>query len=213
MNDHYKFETVPLPYSYSALEPYIDTTTMHLHHDRHYKTYVDNLNNILADYPAYQNWSLEKLLTQTDHLPAKIRTAVKNNAGGVYNHTLYFENMKPHSSTLSSGNLMRRITQEFGSYDRFKQEFKKQALAVFGSGYAWLVLTKFGGLKIITTANQDTPLPMDMKPIMLIDVWEHGYYLKHYNLRADYIDDWFAVVNLDRAEYNYNKGMERSGSV
>ena len=199
---HYKFELIPLPYSYNALEPNIDALTMELHHDRHLKTYVDNLNTALEKYPEYQTWSLERLIKDVNWLPEDIRTTVKNNAGGVYNHNLFFANMTDNKNTKLSEDLQNKINEEFGDYNKFKEEFKKEALAVFGSGYAWLVL-KDGKLKIIKTANQDTPLTLNAYPIMVIDVWEHAYYLKHYNVRADYIDDWFKVVDLNKASENF----------
>ncbi len=202
--DMYKFELMPLPYDYSALEPYIDTKTMQIHHDRHLQTYVDNLNAALSGYPEYQNWPLEKLIRHSNWLPDEIRTKVKNNAGGVYNHNLYFNNLSPNKKTQPSGALADAINSVFGSFENFKEAFKKQALAVFGSGYAWLVVDKDNQLRIITTANQDTPLTLDACPLMTIDVWEHAYYLKHYNKRADYIDDWFNVVDFDKALDNYN---------
>jgi len=198
-SEHYPFELEPLPYDYGALEPYIDEQTMHLHHDRHLKTYVDNLNNALKDYPEYQTWPLKRLLQYIGWLPESIRTTVKNNAGGVYNHELYFESMAPAGQTSLSGSLEKKIEEDFGSFDAFKERFKSAALSVFGSGYAWLALTQERDLTIRTTANQDTLVPLDLHPIFLIDVWEHAYYLKHYNVRADYIDDWFNVINFDMA--------------
>lgn len=202
-NEHYKFQLKPLPYSYNSLEPYIDTLTMELHHNRHLKTYIDNLNSALKNYPEYHMWSLEKLIKNVNWLPENIRTSVKNNAGGVYNHNFFFENMSNNTDSQLSIPLQEKINDTFGNLENLKKEFKQQALAVFGSGYAWLVLDKNNNLKIIKTANQDTPIPFEMKPIMVIDVWEHAYYLKHYNLRADYIDDWFNVVNLSEASKNY----------
>lgn len=205
MYEHYKFENKPLPYDYSALEPYIDTKTMELHHDKHLQTYVDNLNLALKNYPALHSWSLEKLLYNTDRLPKEIRTAVHNNGGGVYNHNFYFEGMANSEIKKPIGNLATAIDNFFGSYDEFKSKFKQQALSVFGSGYAWLVMDRMGNLKIITTANQDTPIVKNLCPILVIDVWEHAYYLKHYNKRTDYIDDWFQVINWEKAEENYMK--------
>jgi Fe-Mn family superoxide dismutase len=210
LNTHYQFELPPLPYAYDALEPYIDTLTMQLHHDRHFQTYVDNLNAALKDHPDYQSWSLEKLLRNINWLPEEIRTTVKNNAGGVFNHAFYFANMTPPDTVLSDS-LAMAINATFGSYEAFQKEFKTKALSVFGSGYAWLVLDRDRGLRIITTANQDTPLALNLCPIMQIDVWEHAYYLKHYNVRADYIDDWFHIVNLDQASKNYARCLEEIG--
>jgi len=206
---HYPFSLVPLPYAYSALEPFIDEKTMQLHHDRHLATYVNNLNATLKDYPALHNCSLEELLFHADLLPPAIATAVINNGGGVYNHNMYFAGFKPANLTnkpnLPMGTLLQAINAQFGSFDNFKKEFKEKALAVFGSGYTWLASDKNGKLSIVNTKNQDTILPMGLTPILLIDIWEHAYYLKHYNMRADYIDDYFNVINFDIAQQNYNK--------
>lgn len=203
MNEHYKFITPPLPYSYDAMEPFIDTKTMELHHNRHLKTYVDNLNSTLQGYPEYQTLSLEQLILKADSMPSSIQTPIKNNAGGVYNHLFYFHNMKNPSKKNSSLPLLTYINSCFGSFDSFQKEFTASALSVFGSGYSWLVLDQMGLLKIVTTANQDTPLTLGLCPILNIDVWEHAYYLKHYNVRADYIKDWFQVINWDQANWNF----------
>lgn len=205
MHEHYPFINPPLPYAYDALEPFIDTKTMHLHHDRHLQTYVDNLNKALKDYPAFHNWSLAQLLTNICSLPASIRIPVKNNGGGVYNHTFYFNGMSNSETRSQDGMLHPAITKYFGSIERFSDEFKNHALSIFGSGYAWLVADQNGKLKITTTANQDTPISQHLCPIATIDVWEHSYYLKHYNERAAYIDDWFRVVNWVHAAELYNR--------
>lgn len=204
MNEHYPFVNPPLPYAYDALEPFIDTKTMHLHHDRHLQTYVNNLNEALKDYPQLQGLSLERLIYNAGRLPEGIRQAIINNAGGVYNHILYFNGMINPSSGIQSGNLYSAITKDFGSVDQFLNEFKNQALSVFGSGYAWLVVTPRRNLKIVTSPNQNTPIMRNLCPVLTIDVWEHAYYLKHYNERAAYIDDWFKVVNWEQAEKLYN---------
>lgn len=205
MNEHYKFNNTPLPYSYNAMEPYIDEKTMRLHHDKHLQTYVDNLNNALSNYPQFHNWTLEQLIVNIPSLPEDIQTAVRNNGGGVYNHQFYFNNLINAAYSRPSGLLIDEIAKEFGSLEAFKKQFKTAALSVFGSGYAWLVVNAAGQLKIITTSNQDTPLPLGMCPVLNIDVWEHAYYLKHYNLRTDYIDDWFHVVNWDNANEHYKR--------
>lgn len=199
MNDHYKFVNTPLPYAYDAMEPYIDKKTMWLHHNRHLQTYIDNLNNILGKYPQFQNWTLEQLIINVPCLPEEIKTSVKNNAGGVFNHRFYFAGLANPTSQQPFGTLREAIEKQFCSYASFQKQFKEAALSVFGSGYAWLVVNATGQLCIITTGNQDTPLPLGMFPVLNIDVWEHAYYLKHYNLRADYIDDWFHVVNWNNA--------------
>ena len=203
MNEHYKFINIPLPYAYNAMEPYIDEKTMMLHHDKHLQTYIDNLNNTLSEYPQFQNWTLEQLIMNIPSLPNEIQTAVKNNGGGVFNHQFYFSNLAASASLPPVGILGEAIENEFGSYQSFQDQFKTAALSVFGSGYAWLVVDATGQLRIITTQNQDTPLPLMMCPVLSIDVWEHAYYLKHYNKRADYIDDWFHVVNWNNANRNY----------
>lgn len=203
MNEHYKFINAPLPYPYSAMEPYIDEKTMFLHHSRHLQTYIDNLNNTLSKYPALQDWTLEELIMNTASLPEDIRTAVARNSGGVFNHRFYFSNLLNPAPQQPFGSLNEGIKRRFRNYASFQAQFKEAALSVFGSGYAWLVVNALGELDIMTTGNQDTPLPLGLSPILNIDVWEHAYYLKHYNVRADYIDDWFYVINWNNANKNY----------
>lgn len=205
MNEHYPFTLIPLPYPYNALEPYIDEETMRIHHDKHVGTYVENLNKALKDYPAYHDWSLEMLLYNIYSLPVEIQTAVRNNAGGVFNHNLYFSVLGTERINSPVGNLSNAINKEFGSSERFLTELKQKALSVFGSGYAYVVLNRNGKLMIITTKNQDTPLEMNLYPVLPVDVWEHAYYLKHQNKRADYIDDLFKVINWNKVEEVYNR--------
>ena len=204
LNNCYPFELQPLPYPYDALEPYIDKQTVEIHHNGHLKTYVDNLNKILQDYPQYQNLCLEELIMCSCILPEKIRTDVLNNAGGVYNHNLYF-NIMGNSNNTPSEKMLKIINSCFGSFEQFKILFKESALNRFGSGYAVLAADKCGNLKIISTANQDTLLKTYLKPILLIDVWEHAYYLKYKNKRANYIDNWFNVIDWKNVEENYLK--------
>ena len=205
MNQHYKFVNTPLPYSYNAMEPYIDEKTMYLHHDKHLQTYIDNLNNALSQYPEFQTWTLDQLLVNVPSLPTALQTAVTNNGGGVFNHQFYFSNLTNPAPSQPVGLLAESINMEFGSFQDFQNQFKTAALSVFGSGYAWLVVNAVGQLAIITTKNQDTPLPLGMCPVLNLDVWEHAYYLKHYNLRGDYIDDWFHVVNWKNANISYRR--------
>ena len=205
MNQHYKFVNTPLPYSYNAMEPYIDEKTMYLHHDKHLQTYIDNLNNALSQYPEFQTWTLEQLLVNVPSLPTALQTAVTNNGGGVFNHQFYFSNLTNPAPSQPVGLLAESINMEFGSFQDFQNQFKTAALSVFGSGYAWLVVNAVGQLAIITTKNQDTPLPLGMCPVLNLDVWEHAYYLKHYNLRGEYIDDWFHVVNWKNANSSYRR--------
>jgi Fe-Mn family superoxide dismutase len=160
---------------------------------------VDNLNKTLKDYPELQSWSLEQLICSADRFPEPLRTSIRDNGGGVYNHIFYFNGMSPSETRQQAGMLYPAIVRDFGSADQFYDEFKKQALSVFGSGYAWLVVDPNGNLRIVTSANQDTPIVQNLCPVAAIDVWEHAYYLKHYNERAAYIDDWFHVVDWERA--------------
>ena len=185
------------------MEPYIDTQTMRLHHNRHLQAYVDRLNDILSKYPEYQSLSLEQLLISVDSMPPEIQTDIRNNAGGVYNHIFYFMNLKNPGPQEPPFPLQSYLDSAFHDYETFQKQFTDAALSVFGSGYAWLVINALGNPQIITTANQDTPLAMNMFPLLNIDVWEHAYYLKHFNRRADYIKDWFAVVNWDRINQNF----------
>ena len=200
MNQKYPFVNPPLPYAYDALEPYIDAETMHLHHDAHLQTYVDNLNRTLADFPVLQQWTLTELIERLPLIPWEIRDAVRNNAGGIYNHIMYFSQMAPQGQRMPpGGKLAEMIDQRFGSFDAFKENFTTAALSVFGSGNAWLVTDRDGCLQIVTAKNQDNPLTGGLPPVLNIDVWEHAYYLKHHNRRADYIEDWFRCVNFAKA--------------
>ena len=191
----YPFRLPELPYAYHALEPFIDQRTMYFHHDKHLKTYIDNLNKALEAYPEYQTWTLEELLTRLSELPEELRTPVRNNGGGVYNHEMYFHLMAPAGQPFST-----EVAEAFGGEDNWKRQMKAAALGQFGSGFAWLVLDTTGALKIIALPNQDNPLTIGLQPILPLDVWEHAYYLKHQNLRSDYIDDWFHVINWNAVE-------------
>lgn len=199
MNQNYPFVNPPLPYDYDALEPYIDTGTMILHHDAHLQTYVDNLNKLLRDYPQFQMMTLTGLIQNLDSLPYEIAEGVKNNAGGVYNHIMYFNQLTPTENYKEmEGKLLEMTQQRFGSADALRAELKKAALSVFGSGNAWLVTDRNGTLQVVTTKNQDNPFASGLRPLLIIDVWEHAYYLKHYNLRAEYIDDFFRVIDWSK---------------
>ena len=177
---------------------------MRLHHDRHLQTYIDNLNKLLDENPALQQFSLEELLTRWCRLPQHLQIPVRNNAGGVFNHRFYFNSMKEPGAPCEAPRLFDEMSLQFKSPKDFKSQFKEAALSVFGSGYAWLV-SHGGRLKIITTANQNTSPLNSMTPLLTIDVWEHAYYLKHYNVRAAYIDDWFRVVNWSCAEARFRR--------
>ena len=199
-----QFELKPLPYAYDALEPYIDKETMMLHHDKHEKAYVDNLNKAISKYPELYKKGLEGILKDLNSIPEDIRETVKNNAGGVYNHDFFWSIMTPEKGQKPSEELLKAINKDFGSLDNLKTKFNEAALGRFGSGWAWLVLNKDGNLSIISTLNQDSPISQDLKPILGIDVWEHAYYLKYQNRRKDYIDNWWNVVNWKQVENYFN---------
>lgn len=201
-NDCYPFVNLPLPYAYDALEPFIDGRTMHLHHDRHLQTYIDNLNALLQGEPQLQRLTLEQLIRRSGRLPSRLCTSVRNNAGGVYNHRFFFEGLAAPDVTEPHGELAVQLVRQYGSMDDFKMEMKKAALSVFGSGYAWLIYDRCG-LKIVITHNQGSPVERGLCPILAIDVWEHAYYLKHYNVRSGYVDDWMQVISWAQAERNY----------
>ena len=199
-----QFELKPLPYAYDALEPYIDKETMMLHHDKHEKAYLDNLNKAVAKYPELYKKGLEGILKDLNSVPEDVRETVKNNAGGVYNHDFFWSVMSPEKDTKPKGDLLKAINKDFGSFDEFKSKFKDAALGRFGSGWAWLVINKDGNLSVISTANQDSPISQGLTPILGIDVWEHAYYLKYQNKRSDYIDNWWNVVNWKQVDANYS---------
>lgn len=204
----YPFVVRPLPYEYDALVPVIDAETLTFHHDKHYKTYVDNLNSALADYPELQKMSLVELLSDIAALPAAIQTAVRNNGGGVYNHELYFDSMKSPVGQDPSGLLAEAIDRDFGSYRQWKEQMKQAAVGKFGSGWAWLAADKNGVLSILQTSNQDVPDLDDYFPILLVDIWEHAYYLQYQNRRADYVEGWFDLINWRKAGKRYEEFME-----
>lgn len=189
-----KHELPKLPYEYSALEPYIDETTMTIHHTKHHQAYINNLNAALEKYPALQEKSVEDLVRNLDSLPDDIRTAVRNNGGGHLNHSWFWNWMTKAEGQAPEGLLLEAIEKKFGSLDGFRDAFAKAAAGRFGSGWAWLVLTD-GELEIVSTANQDNPITEGKHPILGLDVWEHAYYLKYQNRRPDYIKEWFNVVN------------------
>jgi Fe-Mn family superoxide dismutase len=198
--ESYPFELPPLPYPYDALEPYISAETLHYHHDKHFKTYVDNLNAALTPYPVLHGYTLRELLcAKPASLPPKQREAIAHNAGGVYNHSVYFAGLAPSSGENLPGEpLYSEICHMFGSFDRFKEVFTQNAKDVFGSGWSYLVRTPGGKLKIINTKNQDTPIRFNYRPIITFDVWEHAYYLDYKNLRASYIEGLWHIVKYPR---------------
>ena len=203
----YPFVVRPLPYEYDALLPVLDAETLTFHHDKHYKTYVDNLNNALADYPELQKKSLVDLLSDLEALPEAARTPIRNNGGGVFNHELYFDGMKSPMGQEPAGKLAEAIERDFGSYAQWKEQMKKAAVGKFGSGWAWLVSDNAGKLKILQTANQDVPDLREYTPLFLVDVWEHAYYLQYQNRRADYVEGWFGLINWRKAGKKYENSI------
>ena len=201
------YELPPLPYDYSALEPYIDTQTMQLHHDKHHQTYVTNVNNALQGHDQLAAMSVDDLLRNIKQVPESIRTAVQNNAGGHSNHSMFWNIMQPNGGGEPTGNLASAIQQAFGSFDAFKTAFNDAGTKRFGSGWAWLVLDTNGKLQVISTANQDSPLMSGMYPVMGNDVWEHAYYLKYQNRRPEYLNAWWNVVNWDAIAHRYEQGL------
>jgi Fe-Mn family superoxide dismutase len=204
MEDKMAFQLPPLPYAYDALEPYIDDRTVELHYSKHHMTYLNNLNAALEKAPQFFEWPLEKILSHLDQIPEEIRTTVRNNGGGVFNHNIYWAIMGPDRGGEPVGNLARAIEKTFGSFAAFKEQFEKAGLGRFGSGWAWLSKKSDGLLVIHSTPNQDTPLAEGLFPIIGVDVWEHAYYLKYQNRRAEYLANWWHLVNWEEAEKRYN---------
>lgn len=198
-----KFELPPLPYDPAALEPHIDAQTMQIHHGKHHAAYVNNLNAALEKYPAFFDKTPEEIIKNLNDVPEDVRTAVRNNGGGHVNHTMFWGLMSGSGGGAPSGELANAINSAFGSFEAFKEQFNKAAMGRFGSGWAWLVVSG-GTLKITSTPNQDNPL-MDGSgtPILGVDVWEHAYYLKYQNRRADYLNAWWNVVDWNAVAKHY----------
>jgi Fe-Mn family superoxide dismutase len=202
------FNLPQLPYEFSALEPFIDTQTMEIHHGKHHAAYVNNLNTALANYTDLQNKTLEELIRDINALPKDIQTAVRNNGGGHWNHAFFWELLQPKAPEAPVGALASAIEKRFGSFARFKEEFTKAATTRFGSGWAWLIFSQ-GDLQVISTPNQDNPLmniaEVQGAPILGLDVWEHAYYLKYQNRRPDYIAAFWNIINWEKANAHYEK--------
>ncbi len=191
-----------LGYAYDSLEPFIDAVTMEIHHKRHHQAYVNNLNAAISDYSELHDMSIEELLKNLDKVPEKIRQAAINNGGGHYNHSLFWQLLK--KDVKPEGEVIDEIKRTFGSYEKFVDKFSNAAATRFGSGWAWLVLDG-GDLKVLSTANQDSPISDGMKPLLGLDVWEHAYYLKYQNRRPDYIKAFFNVVNWNKVNELYGE--------
>ena len=201
------YELAPLPYDYSALEPFIGSETMHLHNDKHHQTYVNNLNAALADYPELAAKPVDELLRDLSALPEAIRTVVKNNGGGHANHSGFWKLMGPVNASGVGGHpngaIASQISADFGDFDAFKKAFNEATAKQFGAGWGWLVF-EAGKLKIVTTPNQDTPWSQGLYPILYNDVWEHAYYLNYQNRRVDYLAAWWNVVNWEEVNRRFD---------
>lgn len=191
------YSVPPLPYAYNALEPHIDQATMQFHHDKHHAAYVQNLNEALDKHPELKSKTVEEMLRNLSSVPEDIRNKVRNNGGGHVNHSMFWQIMKPQGGGEPTGAIAQAINQNFGNFAAFKKQFNEAATGRFGSGWAWLVRNNNGKLEITTTPNQDSPLSEGKYPIMGNDVWEHAYYLKYQNRRAEYLDAWWNVLNWD----------------
>lgn len=205
----YPFSVAPLPYAYDALEPVIDEQTMKLHHDKHHQAYVTNLNKALENHPELHGKSVADLVRDLNSLPEEIRTAVRNNGGGHYNHAMFWENMTPGGSGEPKGELVQAIKSAFGGFDEMKKKFNEAGAKQFGSGWAWLVVDGDGKLAITSTPNQDNPLTDGKTPILGNDVWEHAYYLKYQNRRGDYLEAWWKVVNWDKVTERFAAAQKK----
>lgn len=203
------FSLPKLPYAYDALEPHIDAQTMTIHHDKHHQAYLDKLTAALKDAPDWLNKPIEEVVVQYKQLPEAIQTAVRNNGGGHYNHSLFWTMMAPAGQGgAPSKELQTALDQAFGNQDEFRKAFTAKATGQFGSGWAWLVLGKDKKLAVTSTANQDNPLTDGALPLLGIDVWEHAYYLKYQNRRPDYVNAWFNVINWNRVNELFNAGRK-----
>lgn len=198
------FQLNPLPYPYDALEPFIDELTMKIHHDKHHAAYINNLNVGLEKHPELADRSLEWFLSNLHEVPEDLRSLIRNHGGGTWNHNLFWEIMAPQAGGSPKGVLAEAIELSFGNFGNFKVEFEKAANGRFGSGWAWLV-KGVDGLSILSTPNQDNPLSEGLHPILGLDVWEHAYYLKYQNRRADYVGNWWNVVNWDEVGRRYSE--------
>ena len=198
------YELAPLPYDYSALEPFIDAETMKLHHDKHHQTYVTNLNAAVANYPALAAKSVDDLISDLAAVPEDIRGVVRNNGGGHSNHTMFWTLMGPGMGGAPTGAIASQISADFGDFEAFKKTFNETTAKQFGSGWGWLVF-KGGKLTVMTTPNQDSPLSQGLYPILGNDVWEHAYYLKYQNRRPDYLAAWWNVVNWAEVNKRFAK--------
>lgn len=196
-------ELPKLSFSYDALEPFMDAKTVEIHYTKHHQAYLDNFNKTLAKHPELAEKPVDELLDNVNEIPEDIRQAIINHGGGYWNHSFFWSILK--KDTMPKGELLQAIDSDFGSFSDFKEQFRNAALTQFGSGWAWLVLNKEGKLEVVKTSNQDNPISQGKIPLLVIDVWEHAYYLKYKNLRADYIDNFFQIINWDQVAKYYGE--------
>ena len=204
-----KYKLPKLEYQYDALEPFIDAKTMEIHHSKHHQTYVDKFNVLIEGNKELEGKTPEEIITNIENVDEKIRIAVRNYGGGVVNHNFFFDILK--KDTKSVGDILKEIEKEFGSFEEFKKKFSESALSLFGSGWTWLVLNKDKRLEIVNTANHDSPLSYKQIPLLVIDLWEHAYYLKYQNRRAEYIENFFNVINWEKVNECFIAGNKYLG--
>lgn len=202
---HYPFSLPDLEYPYNSLEPIISEMTMKLHHDKYLKAYIDKLNDILKDYPEFHGWTLEKILSNLYTFPENIRINVRNNAGGVLNHIIYFNIINPNKVGKEPINITKAIINKYSNMNRFLTEFKIKSNQMFGSGYVFLVINKNNELDLISTPNQNSVYELNLYPLFLIDLWEHAYYLDYNNRRDEYINNFIKIINMEKLEERYLK--------
>lgn len=202
-----KFALPELKYAYNALEPYIDENTMRIHHTKHHQAYLDNLNKALEG-TQYAEWDIERIIRNLDELPENLLSAVRNNGGGYFNHSLFWEIMGPGGTGRPEGKLLGKINETFNSFEQFQEQFENAGKTQFGSGWAWLTVEN-GKLIIEKTPNQDSPLTNGRVPILCVDVWEHAYYLKYQNRRPEYLKNFWQVVNWHEVSKRFEKAMKR----
>ncbi|MBI5044425.1 MAG: superoxide dismutase [Candidatus Levybacteria bacterium] len=201
------FSLPDLPYSYDSLAPFISSDIQHLHHDKHHRTYVDNLNKAIEKHPELSNKSVEDLVVSLDTIPDDIKMVVRNHGGGHLNHSMFWEMMAPHKGQEPAGTLLDKIQHSFGDVETFKKQFSEAAVKVFGSGWQWLVWDN-NEVSLVSTPNQDSPLTQGKIPLLGLDVWEHAYYLQYYNKRPDYVEAWWNVVNWENVSLRLDQALK-----
>ena len=205
-----EYPFLPLPYTYNALEPILDAKTVEIHYTKHHKAYLDKLNALVKRYPSFfEGKTIEDVLSHPDEIPADIRQEAINQGGGYANHNLYFYSLSPNGGGEPFGKLAKEIKLAFGSFDQLKRLLAQAATSQFGSGYGWLVLDQNKKLRVVKTLNQNSPLSAGFTPLLNLDVWEHAYYLKYQNRRADYTEAIFEIINWDEVERRFEEGLRK----